>query len=463
MKECIKPSYARFVLEMLKADKVVDEQEIEVLNRLCVKRGLERKHLADAQSLTLSEAYKHIAESCTTDKKNLIYDLERMSIIDNSRSREEALLLLAVKMCLTDEKNFTIVSVPSGAVDFAQSQVVYLENGLDKRLNSVIKERGRELSNALRVAGFEFIHIPAIAQHYASSRSEFLRSMVSYMSPTLGDGEIDRVIEMLQTMTTQYFKTEILESRLGFSFPVSKPSLLIKLGRSAVNGVRHSDFLQMRVTHNIVDEVNALVDAFEECGNHGLVQIKNVKDEKGTFVYDGFYKTIFDMVTYRRGSRSRIVINPLAKKNRLIIESGDSKWNLELGLGEAALYVYLICESLLSADGGGARFRNLGKASRTRVMDSYGAIYERFAPRNAPDITLSSTRNPMISRIKAAVKKCGLSDDKALFDPHVDESRAIQIAVDMAQVKVVEGDEIVQFEDSQLRKVYESTKQKASK
>lgn len=96
-------------------------------------------------------------------------------------------------------------------------------------------------------------------------------------------------------------------------------------------------------------------------------------------------------------------------------------------------------------------------------MDSYGVIYERFAPRNAPDITLSSTRNPMISRIKAAVKKCGLSDDKALFDPHVDESRAIQIAVDMAQVKVVEGDEIVQFEDSQLRKVYESTKQKASK
>ncbi|MBR5899229.1 MAG: hypothetical protein IKZ14_07185 [Muribaculaceae bacterium] len=463
MKEIVKPSYARFVLEMLKADKVVDEQEVEMLNKLCGKRGLERKHLVEAQSLTLSEAHKHIAESCAADKKNLISDIDKMSIIDNNRSREEALLLLAVKMCLADEKKYSIVSVPSGAVDFAQSQVVYLENGLDKRLNAVIKERGRELSNALRVAGFEFIHIPAIAQHYASARSEFLKTMVAYMSPTLGDGEIDRVIEMLRTMTTQYFKTEILESRLGFNFPVSKPSLLIKLGRSAVNGVRHSDFLQMRVTHNIVDEVNALVDAFEECGNHGPVQIKNVKDEKGTFVYDGFYKTIFDMVTYRRGSRSRIVINPLARNHRLVIESGEKRYPLELGFGESALYVYLLCESLLSADGSGANFRNLGNQSCKQIKARYGAIYEKFIQRDAPDITSHKIRNPMISRIKRVVKECGLSDDKALFCPHADENRAFQIAVEMSQVQVVEDGQIVAFENSDLRKVYERAKQKAGK
>lgn len=455
MKEIVKPSYARFVLEMLKADKVVDEQEVDMLNKLCDKRGLERKHLAEAQALKLSEAYKHIAESCATDKKHLINDLDGMSIIDNSRSREEALLLLAVKMCLEEGDRFSIVSVPSGAVDFAQSQVVFLESGFDKRVNRVVNARGRELSNALRVAGFEFIHIPAIAEHYQSAGSEFLKTMVSYMSPTLSDGEIDNVIEMLRTMTTNYFKTEILESRLGFDFPVSKPSLLIKLGRSAVNGVRHSDFLQMKVTQNIVEEVNALVDVFDECGNHGPLQIKNVKDEKGTFIYDGFYKTIFDMVTYRRGSRSRIVINPLVKTGKLVIVSGGKQVALELGLGEAALYVYLLCESLLPADDGGANFHNLGKQRGTKIMARYSAIYEKFRQRKAPDITSYKTRNPMISRIKAAVGRCGMVDDKASFDPHVDKNGTIQIAVEMSQVQVVEDGQIVSFENSDLRRVYE--------
>ena len=190
---------------------------------------------------------------------------------------------------------------------------------------------------------------------------------------------------------------------------------------------------------------------------------ENVKDEKGTFVYDGFYKTIFDMVTYRRGSRSRIVINPLARNHRLVIESGEKKYPLELGFGESALYVYLLCESLLSADGSGANFRNLGNQSCKQIKARYGAIYEKFIQRDAPDITSHKIRNPMISRIKRVVKECGLSDDKALFYPHADENRAFQIAVEMSQVQVVEDGQIVEFENSDLRKVYERAKQKAGK
>lgn len=459
MKEYIKPGYAKLIFEMLKADKIIDEQEIMMFNKLCQDRNLSHSDLCSAHKLTLSEACQTIAESNEKTKKMLVADLERMSIIDGSRSREEALLLLAIKMIVIKDNNCSIVSVPSGDIDFTASQVLYLEKGFDRKLDSVINDRNRELSNALRVSGFEFIHIPTIARHYAATSPILLQSMMTYMSPALNKTEINNVITMLQNMTTRYFKSEILESRLNFCFPISKPSLIIKLGNSTVNSTRYSDFLQMRVTQHIIEETNNLIDIFNECECNEPILLKNTRNEKGSFIYDGFYKTVFDMATYRRGSRNSIIIDTSTTKgNRLTIINDRHSHKLDIGPGELALYVFILCESALSADSG-IRFNNMGRKSCRQALACYETIYRRFSMRNTlPDITKPSIRNPMLTRIKNAFEQCKLLDEKALFSPQKDENKIMQIAIDISQIKVIENGHTIDFDKSELCKTYESTK-----
>lgn len=461
MKDGLKAYYAKFIVEMLKADKVIDGQEIAMLDKMCKLHKIEHIHFVEAQSLTLSEAWQGIAQSGAKVKESLIVDMESMSASDGSRSREESLLLLAMKLTLNDDNGMSrIVSVPSGELDFVDSQVLFLEDGFDAMTHRQVVVHYREIVNALRVVGFDFMHIPSIAEHYKKTDRELLTSVVSYMSPGLVSQEVSDVIDVITTMSTRYFKNEILERRLGIGLNVSKPSLLIKLGNSVVGNCRYSDFMLLGVTAHIVEEVNALVDAYVDCCCGLTMQMLNVRDEKSAFIYDGFYKTIFDMVTYRRGSRSRMIIDVTSMKgSRLKIVDGDRECELELGPGESALYVYLLCESLYG--GCGVKLSNLGLKSRKSLLERYALIYGAFSMRGTlPDIVSPVIRNPMLNRIKKALEKCDLLVEKSLFMPHHDESNMLHVAVDVSQIIVNKEGKELPLVESAIYKRFVCAKQK---
>ena len=114
-------------------------------------------------------------------------------------------------------------------------------------------------------------------------------------------------------MTTRYFKNQILKEKLGLQLDLRSPSIFIKLGNSFVKGNKYSDFLLIELNNDILTEITEFIELFLEYQRSPLISIRNFADVKGNFVYTGFYKTIFDLITYRKGARSQIIISPASR------------------------------------------------------------------------------------------------------------------------------------------------------
>ena len=191
-----------------------------------------------------------------------------------------------------------------------------------------------------------------------------------------------------------------------------------------------------------------MITTFLEFQRCPTITIKNYTDAGGDFVYTGFYKTIFDLITYRKGSRSTLVINPDKRKGRLqIMEEVES--NLEMGLGETAFYVFLICESLSKRKG--VCFINQGLSSLKKIQEKYANVYSTFvgARDKAPDITDGNTRNRMLTVIRQAIRDNKVLTEKRLYMPNTNTSK-IFVAIEPQLIYIREGKKNLPLTESSI-------------
>ena len=303
----------------------------------------------------------------------------------------------------------------------------------------------------MRIGGFDFIYIPNIAKHYRDTNRELLCKIIKYLAPTLTDNETHNVLAVISNMTTKYFKNEILREKLGINLTIKKPSLLIKIGNSYVNGEMMSDFLLINVEKDIVGQVDRMIERFLDYQRCPTITIKNYTDAGGDFVYTGFYKTIFDLITYRKGARCSLIVNPDKRKGRLEIFH-ETYSSLEMGLAETAFYVFLICESLSKRRG--VSFINQGLKSLKEIQRRYTQTYSMFlgSRETAPDITDGNTRNRMLSIIRNAIR-----DNEALLEKHIympnTETAKIFIPIEPQLIYIKEGKKNIPLLDSNVWKL----------
>jgi hypothetical protein len=265
----------------------------------------------------------------------------------------------------------------------------------------------------MRIGGFDFIYIPSIAKHYRETNRELLYKIIKYLAPTLSDNETHNVLEVISNMSTKYFKNEILKEKFGINLKIKQPCLLIKIGNSYVNGEMMSDFLLLELGKDLMSQIDIMIERFLEYQRCPTITIKNYIDSGDNFVYMGFYKTIFDLITYRKGARCSLIINPDRRQGRLQIMN-ENLTDIDLGLAETAFYVYLICESISKRKG--VCFQNLGANSIKNIQKKYASIYSSFVGSRdiIPDITESNTRNRMLSVIRKAI-----CENKELLEKHI--------------------------------------------
>jgi hypothetical protein len=160
--------------------------------------------------------------------------------------------------------------------------------------------------------------------------------------------------------------------------------------------------------------------------------IRNNVMTEDCFVYSGFYRTLFDLMTYRQGASSKLLVHPYNHKNVLTVVThtinGETETPLEIGPKESAFYVFLINETKryggfnVSANNA-ADIKFLGEAQR-RFEDVYLSLASREV---APDITNSEIRRPMLSKIKRAVEQHPDIIQRMTFLPETTKDKVIKV------------------------------------
>lgn len=451
MKEIVKPAFMRWLIDLMKADKIIASDEIDFLEENCAEFAISLVDIEKSIGISLAEACTLMTEHTKKrERKYIIEKLKGLALSDGSCPREEALLILALSYCWSEETKdkSKMVSFKSAHIDFIDSQVLFIEPHEDDAVNKVIKDNFKNLVNAMRIGGFDFVYIPYIAWHYRQSNRKLLTRIIKYLAPALSDNETYNVLDVISNMTTKYFKNEILKSKLDIDLPIKRPSLLIKIGNSYVNGEMMSDFLVLEVESDIMAQVDTLITTFLDYQRCPSITIKNYTDIGGDFVYTGFYKTIFDLVTYRKGSRCTLVINPDQRRNRLVIIS-DAETPLNMGLAETAFYVFLIWESLSPRKG--ITFVGQGNKKRAEIQKRFDAIYSSFSGSRdtSPDINQSNTRNRMLSIIRKAIEKCDKLTEKQGYLPNTETSK-IFVPIDPQFIFIKEGSGRVPLIDTNI-------------
>ncbi len=420
MKQTERASTFRIVSDLIKADAIIDTREMEKLDFIRDKYAIKKEDEILAYSYTLSKAVQTLLDSPKFLQHELIATFNEVAMSDNFCAREEALLLVALRLSLTLDvtSECRIVSIDTSSVYIDPTQILYVESDFDNDVNWEINEKFREIMAEVRLAGFDLVYLPKIAENYRTiSNSELLR-IASFLYPNASLERVETVTKQLQELSTSEFCKDQLSGKLGVKeFSVIAPSLMIKIGNSIVDNKEIANFLLVELDkEEVINTIRNILDLFSD--HYHTFRLNYLKQEKGRFIFTGFYKQIFDIYMLRKGIKSSVVIDVYRETIRF--PEADIKLE-KLHRREKALYALFLLESA----SGGINFskpitpRQLAKYEKRMVgvQEKYKLIYKKFGgePQNAPNLTRSEIRLPMIALIKKQLKALG----EILF--HVDD------------------------------------------
>ena len=412
MKQIERASIMRIVSDMVKADSIIDMQEIEFLNGIRQKYNIKREDEVLADTLTLADAFQTLKDTQDSLKQDIWGDFRGMAISDNACSREEAMYLLSIVACLSDRlsENAQVYSVElPDNIKLDNSQVLYVEGEYYKETNREIAIHYREIINELRLIGFNFVYIPKVGEHYRSLSREDLHTLISFLYPSVTDIQMEHVAKQLTTLSTSDFcKTEIVGRMKIEGLAHSLPSMMFRIGVSSINEKNFDNFLVLTIDEDALIAIRRIVDTFVSMFKPRI--LNPIYEEKQRFVYQGFYKQIFDSFIYKKGIRSSVVVDLV--HGDILLPEADSKIS-GLHRREKALYALFLLES----SSGGINFN---KPSGAKSLDRYNhrmaaiqrkyeILYENFGGERAkaPQIELPENRLPMISLIKRQFRQLG--------------------------------------------------------
>lgn len=419
MKQSEKASIFRIVTDLIKADSIIDTREIAKLDSIRERFAIKKEDEMLGFSYTFANAIRVLLESPKSLQRELAAIFNELAMSDNFCAREEALLLLTLRLCMSLDIKLECkaVSIETSSVNIDPTQILYVESDFDNDVNWEINEKFREIVAEVRLAGFDLVYLPKIAEHYrAISNTDFLK-IASFLYPNVSYERLETVVQHMHNLSTSEFCKDQLAGKLGVrEFSVVNPSLMIKIGDSLVGNKNIANFLLVELDKDVISSIRYILDLFSEY--YHTSRLNYLREEKGRYIFTGFYKQIFDIYMFRKGIKSPVVID--VYRGSIRFSEADLKIE-KLHRREKALYALFMLESA----SGGVNFskpstpNELARYTRrmTAVQEKYRLIYKKFGgePQKAPDISKSEIRLPMIALIRKQLKALG----DVLF--HVDD------------------------------------------
>ena len=158
----------------------------------------------------------------------------------------------------------------------------------------------------VRLAGFDLVYLPKIAEHYRTISDSDLLRIASFLYPKASLERVETITKQLRGLSTSEFCKDQLSGKLGVKeFSVIAPSLMIKIGNSFVGNKEIANFLLVELDKEVINTIRNILDLFSE--HYHTFRLNYLKEEKGRFIFTGFYKQIFDIYTLRKGIKSYYV------------------------------------------------------------------------------------------------------------------------------------------------------------
>ena len=408
MKKIERISISRILFDFIKADRIIDVGEMNQYAILKERYDICKEDEVAATRMTFSDAVNILSKSDKGLKMDFLGDCSEMTLSDGFCDRSEALLLLALKYKLNSEdEDIEILSIPKSLFNITASSILYVESRTESHLNDIIEKNFRTLYKESQLAGFNFIYIPKVIEHYRNTDRKLTKQIISFLAPSFSEEGVENVIEGLFSMSTPSFCKDILCNKLGISsLRSTSPSLLIKIGESYVGDDIYSNYFKIEVDSDIVNILQTLLDSFMSMISGDVVTISTAEEKQNQFLYHGFYEQLLDIFMIKKNVRSRLIINPYSEE--IMFPDIDSKLE-KLHRREKALYLLL----LITTYEGGVNFNPPTSAKQierynakmTAVQERYQKIYELFGGEKdkAPDLIQPEIRRPIISCLKRSL------------------------------------------------------------
>ena len=409
MRQSERASIMRIVSDLIEADGIIDTREIIFLDSLREKYGIKKEDEVLAASYTFADALNELLQANESLKHDLIGDFNQMAMSDDICAREEALLILALRCCLTINMGtpVSVLSIDTSDIKFEDTQILYVESEFDKAINEQIQKYYREICAEIRLAGFDFVYLPKIAEHYQSISEADLCQIADFLYPKVSQERLLVIVNQLCSLSTERFCKDQLAAKLKVKeLGMINSSFMIKIGESFVNDRPVSNFLVVEIEDDVLTTIRKVLDLLAE--NYHNLRLNYLKEEPGRFIFRGFYKQIFDILMLRKGVKSSVLIDTLKEQ----IYFPDADVHLEkIHRREKALYALFLLESV----SGGINFNKPTTAKQlerykkrmSAVMKKYQIIYKKFGgeAEKAPNILDYATRAPMIALLKKQILK----------------------------------------------------------
>ncbi|MDE6097639.1 MAG: hypothetical protein K2G24_02000 [Muribaculaceae bacterium] len=405
-----KVAIARIFADLIKADRIVDTGEMECWRNICNKYAIDRDVRIEAGEVSFAEALDVICNSGVQGlKEDLLGDCRSMTVSDGFCAHSEALLMIALTTILDSGQPFRgeVISIPRANFNIDIATVLYIESDTDPETNSAILASYRSIFKELQLAGFHFVYIPKIIDHYKNTDPALFKDILSFLAPSMSERGLDTTYRLLMKMTTGVFCKDLLCNKCGITeLRNTMPSLLIKIGNSYVGDDQYANYLKIDVDDEIALTVQTFVDRFSEMLSADMFVVSTSEERDNQFHFHGFYKQLLDIFIVRRNIRSAIHLNPY--KEEILFPDIDSK-AMGLHRRERALYALMLCQgrdginfNLPKSAGALERYNRRMK----RVQQRYSAIYEMFGGGKdaAPDLSVPEIRRPIFSCLKRSIR-----------------------------------------------------------
>jgi hypothetical protein len=352
---------ARIVSDMIKADNIIEESEIQMLNRFKELYQIDSATLYEARRIKFSTAVQDLATLDDDKKIELFNILHDVALADNVCVPREALLLLALQYTLgivpdptrpgtwkiTPTNGIKLIACPTGDNTITTQYVIYIEGQYNAIINRNIRQNLEHSVLKLREWGFDFIYIPALIDEFREMNAEYVKNVIQYMAPELSNETIETVYGRLLRMDTISFCNHVLAENLHVdSVKDSVPSLFINIGTSFVpyysihNQVEcYTEFLCIPLSEDIMTQIHEFTQAYCNLVSFRPFDPYTPVSKRNYFKYFGFYKAMFDFLVKAEPQESDLILHPW---NSTFEFPGAQVQSLTLAPQEAALYKLIL-------------------------------------------------------------------------------------------------------------------------
>ena len=440
-----KTALTRIIVDLIKADNILDITEMDFFCKMEEKYKISEDHLVASQKIDFGTAVHVLQELSTPELYTIEKDLEELTCVDGDCAPEEAFLVMALQFCLDPErkKYSKLITTNVTNIFIEQRNIIYTETSYDEDINELLSNRNtlRYIMDDFSVIGLNFVYIPKISKDFNTMNDRYLHNVVRLLAPSLSTENQDKVFNSLRNITTKEFCEEFLIKKMDLDqIYDSEPSILLQVCKSDES----ISYLHIALSEDIMDDLRKLVDMYKRLTRHN-VHIKTFREDNERFLYHGFHRSLFDLFAFPGKDIESSILIDLYKRKLTFIDLGES---LQLSTKQLALYVFIIHQSVCTT-ANELTIEPKTEIKRKANQRVFSKIYGLMSDSTINDYKVGLT--PALSRIKRAVSEIRFLDNvKAYIPERIDG--ALRVKIPPTKVFVVENGEPIPMIESDFWK-----------